>query len=149
MATKYDLNAESIADAVNLANDFRAVFGGETIDDLPSGIPSESRHCVLAKAFNFDCEVDGSGGSEGDWYVKFKTIRVNSAKVKAEKLAEILETDVKVNEYTSWDGTEQATYTVFLPDYIAAIAIAFDADELERKYYADIDGELDEEYYGV
>lgn len=51
----------SLAHLVNLANDLREAFGGPPLTDLPRSKPGNAQQCLIARAFNFGCEIHPSG----------------------------------------------------------------------------------------
>lgn len=110
-----EVSAEAVALAVNAANAVRKKFDAPLLDALPPGVRADESECILARAFNFDCEVDGQHDG-GDWSVRFPADR----RAHAEVLAEALSTDVYVRE-----GLVRSVY-VTLPPEVAAIAAAFD-----------------------
>lgn len=122
---------EAIAEAVNAANLFRKIYGESLIDDLPKSTAGEPEQCVLAKAFNFDCQVNGS--IDGTWYVEFPINEVE----KAAQLATILGTETwRVDYGHEKCNEEEACYIrVELPKKIAMIATEFDSGRLDGKYY--------------
>lgn len=143
---------EAIAEAVNAANLFRQKYGVGLLDDLPPSYSEDPEQCVLANAFNFDCQVDGlvqdpnneSAPDElrGNWYVKFSVLDED----KAKSLAEILKTGVY-----RWDDQGDTHLCVLLPKEIARIAEVFDAGNLDGKYYSiNYDGDvyIDPSYSG-
>lgn len=133
---------EAIAEAVNAANLFRKKYGHDLIDDLPQSKAGDSDKCVLARAFNFDCEVDGLNNYQGNnynpelnntWFAKFSA----RDKDKAEALAKILNTEVvseNSDEYKERNNSLNRV-CVILPKKIAEIAVQFDNGNLDGKYY--------------
>lgn len=128
------VSGESIAEAVNAANLFREKYGADKLVDLPQAIIGDSRNCVLAKAFNFDCMVslyhaedfDGSEkykDSDGDiWSVIFYKTEIE----KADALYSILKTHMSaIGLYIH----------VVLPPSIGEIANQFDNMNLSSEYY--------------
>jgi hypothetical protein len=126
------IKAKSIVEALEAANTLRGIFGEQLLDDLPLGIPADSSRCILANAFNFDCEVACINGNQ--WTASFNS---NEGE-KANKLAEILDTKVTVSHGTRWTGTtdlgvyteEIIAFHVALPESIGQIAYWFDSGRL-------------------
>jgi hypothetical protein len=48
---------ETISWLLSLANDMRSAKGDNLLDKLPKSIPSDAHSCVIANAFNYNCEV--------------------------------------------------------------------------------------------
>lgn len=68
---KFVINGETVeyadeAEVLDFANKVRAAGGGEPIEGLFPSEPSEPNACLIAKALNFGCNVDG-------WYPKGTT----------------------------------------------------------------------------
>lgn len=62
------VEAPEIIKAVELASDLRERMGKRKLKDLPKGRKLSGRHCILARAFNFDCSVQLW---DGGWAVFF------------------------------------------------------------------------------
>jgi hypothetical protein len=121
MSQESTVSAETIMRAVEAANAVRAVGGAKPIKHLPAGKPGKTEHCILARAFNFDCEV---GRKDGIWYVKFPEDRQAEAEILAEELGTLVM------------GLDNRR--VCLPPDIGQIATDFDLLRLPRRYYRGI-----------
>lgn len=132
-ATVTEVNATSIARAIEVANELREKFGEDRIDDLPKGKIAVPKKCVLARAFNFNCWVNGAytwsetGIPTLHWYAHF----TKEQEPQAKALAEVLETEAAPNTYFDGSNTIEG-WKVVLPEDIGAIALAFDDHRLPQ-----------------
>jgi len=143
------LNAESVAWAIELANRVRREKG----EVLLRGKLPYSQHvgiagkCVLARAFNFDCEVapfDYFGLSAGDlpvdshWCIRFqdKSVAKILANALSHKVVSISDEDRGCT--TSAYINKQNGHYVPLPDEITTIAETFDHDPAYLEEYMEI-----------
>lgn len=141
------LSAANIVAAVQLANSLREAFGQPRLDDLPKGIRSEDRDCVLARAFNFDCMVGYDpttyygGIPQRPDHERFPEPRTFVAfspenEAQAKKLAELLGGEIRDNLCILYiggtDGTrewvlnDELPLRVDLPEEVGIIARCFD-----------------------
>lgn len=119
--------ASSIAVALNIANDLRREFDEPVLDDLPLGVPNVPHHCILARAFNFGCNV--SCENENNWIVTFaeKEHRDLVAKALDESYPD------RLREHDSdFSCADYSFYSVGLPGEISQIALAFDNGDLDE-----------------
>jgi len=123
MGQRAELRAESILEAVKIANSLRSQFGGSVLGDLPASTPKDAKHCVLAQAFGFECSVDQNGPGSG-WRVWFP----REYQAQAEYLAD----QVGTTASPQLGGG----FSVSLPSHVGAIAQDFDAGLLPAEYYA-------------
>lgn len=112
--------AADILKAVEIANALRAEFGEPALTDLPGAVPGDSERCVLARAFNFGCTVDGRNDV---WFATFEPEHT----AQAEKLAELCGTAIESMPYTYDERLR-----VPLPADVGAIAVAFDGGQLPQ-----------------
>lgn len=122
------VSAEAVATVVNAANSVRADNGEPLIEGLPAGERQDSARCVLARAFNFDCHVDGFADDysvnpalAGVWFAAFAP----EHEPQAHALAEALGTGT----IEGAPGYYSETVLIELPEPVARIAVAFDAGE--------------------
>ena len=129
------VGTEDIVRAVNIANDLRAEFGAPPIDDLPLGKRNDSNHCILARAFNFSCQITPSSISKnGEWVARFYD---HEEEVK--KFAELLGTSDTIKSFDTSSSSHSSYNTIYLvdiPEEIANIARQFDYGNLPQ-YDAD------------
>lgn len=129
-----EVTAEAVAFAIEAANSARIAEGVDTWDrdQLPySTHVGNAQNCVLARLFNFDCQVRPgmfasesveSDGADG-WGVRVPA----KHKKAAEALAKALGTKI---EYSGYEGAPDLdTYGVKLPASVARIALEFDRHE--------------------
>lgn len=107
--------------ALSFINRFRQYAGIDTILSLPKAIPGDPSDCVLAKAVNFDIEVDGE-------YFATESLDVATALGKA--------TNQRFEVYD--EGYGHTTYHVNIPQYLRQFIQNFDTGK-----YADL---LDDGY---
>lgn len=104
-------NVATEAELLEFANVVREAGGGEVIPALLPAIPGAPSSCLIARALNFECVVDGSTHIQGRW-----DMFVSSAEL-AERIAEAIDTVVYEEDEGSY---------IILPDYIGKAAEAFD-----------------------
>lgn len=132
------VSAEAVAQAVNAANTVRIDNGEPIIEGLPAdAIRENESECVLAKLFNFDCEINGYVDKDsvphhlrGEWFAEFSLEHA----IQAQQLGDALGTGVVRADDLGW-GYGTADLYVPLPAAVAEIAEAFDAGELDPADY--------------
>jgi hypothetical protein len=110
------MKREDLSWLLGLANDMRAAHEDDLLDDLPESYPEDASACIIANAFNYDCEVQPLRSGPGRIYFateddkeKYLTIvgeksRIADAYLVAELTPELNEValafdDGEYNEY--------------------------------------------------
>lgn len=134
------VTAEAVAQAVNAANTVRLDNGEPVITGLPAdAIREVESECVLAKLFNFECDINGfiedltvEPHLRGEWFAEFSLAHA----LQAQQLGDALGTGVVPGEDL---GSNYIILSdrifVPLPEPIAAIAVAFDEGTLDPADY--------------
>jgi len=126
---------------LNVSNDLRRLHGDDPLEDLPLSTPNEVNACLIANAFNYDCEVfptrhfDKWDKSRPDSYaIKFRS--EDDAKLYLKTIG-LEDTDEHILEYVNeWAGN---SYYCPLTDDLNRIALNFDAgDYPEYDEYSEI-----------
>lgn len=119
------MKREDLAWLLGMANDMRTAKGDATLDDLPISVPEDIGSCLVANAFNYDCEVDPRTPSDSDPY-RLGTIQFQEIE------------DVKTYcKITGLDltGSMFATLECPLTPELNAVAVDFDNNKYDEYNY--------------
>jgi hypothetical protein len=121
---------------LNLANDMRALHNDQKLDDLPTSVPQDQYHCIIANAFNYGCTVE-----PGEALITFKSREDVEAYLKVMGFSyNYLTSDNEYGEDEGWLYVDD--YGEYRAEYYEApmtpelvdIAEQFDTGTLFREY---------------
>jgi hypothetical protein len=123
------------SELLDFANRVRAAGGGEPVAALFPAIPSDPNSCLIAKALNFGCTVDGWYGPNRDENSPQGGLRwvmyIDNDYDEVEKIAEAVDCEMIPLDYSDQERDNGEYMPGFvLPERIGNAACAFDhADE--------------------
>lgn len=125
---------EALSRLLNYANDMRVEKGDKQLEDLPKSIATSASSCIIARAFNYGCQVSPSVTNGGEIFFNSK---------------EDLETYLKVvpGSEVSECNEEIDLYVGRLTPELNRIALDFDNGEYEE--YELKGSEIDDFYDGL
>lgn len=134
---------------LDFANAIRKAGGGDVIPALLPAIPSQPNACLIARALNFGCEVNGSfhkadgreipGYKDGNgqpWHMYFGDGGVDQEATLSDAAIKQIAREVSGVRavYVKHADTDEPVWALQLPRHIGNAAGAFDAGKAFQEY---------------